>query len=721
MFLDVTYVTSNSWKCGILGVNYRFMRRDPLSIAPRYSVDSDSHLTNPSDDKLNRAPFAKRVAEVLATRTSRASISVAIDGHWGEGKTSVLHFIHYYLGEYKDVVAVWFNPWRFSDEAALLMSFFSTLAALMDRSPELRREKIGKVLLEYGSVVTEVSALSGVGGVLPKIGKALAKVPLEERKKRIQDLLDKSGKRFVVFLDDIDRLDKKSIRSIFRLLKLTADFGNISYVLALDRTVVAEAIGGDYGDGAGAGQHYLEKIIQLNLGLPAADPTALSQIFQMAAQEALRIGKIDLTLSQQEEFRAVVLGHIEPVLRSPRMIKLYANAVEFSLPLLANEVNPIDVLVLEWVRICYPPVFEHMRRAPDLFTGDFDVTMSLNPDKEKILRNRLTNLLESFGSLQRERIEQILKRTFPQLRGAFESGKYANFGEQQARKEQRVSIPEYLLRYLAGCVPESDIADEKISSLLKLADTGNDQSFQNGFLTLVSAGKQDLLLAKLAERVVQLSASGHERLCIGVARQAHSLSYDDGSWISPRDRAGYVIATALRNVAVNDRLSLAKRVLLESKPLAFAAICLRSVRDETMPEVNRLFPNEQLEELGEFLADRVAEVATNGAYLDETEKDWLFLLWNWQRIRGSEPVRQHLGQLLCTHPDRVRSLLQHYATTEFGPRISRTVYEKLCELVDPADVIHAIDRLNLLDNAQPSPVSKLAQQFVDIHSNPSAI
>ena len=57
---------------------------------------------------------------------------------------------------------------------------------------------------------------------------------------------------------------------LFRVIKACADFPNVSYILAFDEAMVAEAIGERYGgEGEAAGLKFLEKIVQVPLKLPA--------------------------------------------------------------------------------------------------------------------------------------------------------------------------------------------------------------------------------------------------------------------------------------------------------------------------------------------------------------------------------------------------------------------------------------------------------------------
>src|SRR6056297_3189556 len=91
---------------------------------------SDRPLTDPSGDKFGRDQFAKRVAEILINKQTPDHLTIGIYGKWGEGKTSVINFIKYYLENdfTNQAIHLDFNPWRYKDEEQLLNSFFKQFA-----------------------------------------------------------------------------------------------------------------------------------------------------------------------------------------------------------------------------------------------------------------------------------------------------------------------------------------------------------------------------------------------------------------------------------------------------------------------------------------------------------------------------------------------------------------------------------------------------------------
>ncbi|GGJ93117.1 hypothetical protein GCM10009304_18770 [Pseudomonas matsuisoli] len=333
---------------------------------------SDEPIESKAYDRFGRALFAARIAETIAKRRDPSSIVIGLFGPWGDGKTSVLKMMEESLVQYEQVVTIRFNPWHFPSEDALLRGFFATLAEALGKEPAFK-ERAAKLLESYGGILSVVSvALPGVeinpGEAAKNIGESLSKVSLDQLKGQIDALLGQSGKRLVILIDDIDRLDKDETNAIFKLVKLSASFKYTSYVLAFDDDVVAAAIGERYGAGGHeAGRAFLEKIIQVPLHLPPADRMSLRQITFEGIDHALNQAGIVLDQRQIDVFSRYFVDGLEPKLETPRIAKLYTNALMFALPLVSGEVNIAEFMLIEGVRVLYPKLYAAIRDNPDIF------------------------------------------------------------------------------------------------------------------------------------------------------------------------------------------------------------------------------------------------------------------------------------------------------------------------------------------------------------------
>jgi len=207
--------------------------------------------------------------QVLALDVSEGVV-VGVLGRWGSGKTS---FVNLARAEFERAGATIldFNPWMFSGAQQLVESFFVELSAQLKIRPDLAQ--VGEGLEEYGEAFSGMGWLPLVGPWIERGREAsqiLAKV-LQRRKegvggrrRKVERALRDLAGPIIVVLDDIDRLSTSEIRDIFKLVRLTASFPNVVYVVAFDRARVESALAEE----GIPGRDYLEKILQVALDLP---------------------------------------------------------------------------------------------------------------------------------------------------------------------------------------------------------------------------------------------------------------------------------------------------------------------------------------------------------------------------------------------------------------------------------------------------------------------
>ncbi|WP_071891229.1 KAP family P-loop NTPase fold protein [Hymenobacter sp. PAMC 26628] len=459
-----------------------------LSTITRDTRASDRPVVSTDNDDFQRAPFAIRIAETLVARKSPDSIVVGLYGKWGEGKSTVLNFIRQALAEAADqVVVLNFNPWRFPDESQLLLNFFSELARTIGQKLEKGGERAAKALTTY--LVPLIPSLS-LGPASADVGKgveALLKGALpdvEELRDRIEKLIVESGRRVVVIIDDIDRLEKKQVQAVFRLVKLTADFKQTAYLLAFDDVMVSRAIGEMFEAGAEAesdtgalqaGQNFLEKIIQVPLRLPLARPDDLLNFCYARVNEVLTDTSTNLTTEEARRLSITLRDAVLPRLRTPRLAVRYANAIVFSLPLLQNEVNPVDLLLMEAMSIFYPALYAFVARHEKELVGSIrEDSGGLSSERRKQEETMIKQAVESFSSEEQTAARHLLGALFPRVDRLASTWYSPQNGHSQLTSEdltrqQCVASPTHFARYFAYTVLSSDVADGEYAAFLSLS------------------------------------------------------------------------------------------------------------------------------------------------------------------------------------------------------------------------------------------------------------
>ncbi len=234
------------------------------------------------------------------------------------------------------------------------------------------------------------------------------------RRRRLKNLLKKVDKPILVVLDDIDRLSSPEIRDIFKLVRLTANFPNIIYILAFDRTRVENALS----ENGISGRAYLEKILQVAYDLPEVPGNILIEQISCALQDA--IGNIE-NVSQVDEqvWPDVFMDIIRPLIRNMRDVRRYVATVHGTVKSLNGKIALADLLALEAIRIFVPDVFRLLHGAIEGLTGSQEID-SQTPKPKSYLQRQVDDLTEAAGD-HRNVVENMIARIFPAA-GDYDSG-----------------------------------------------------------------------------------------------------------------------------------------------------------------------------------------------------------------------------------------------------------------------------------------------------------
>ncbi len=415
---------------------------------------SDAPISDPAHDRFNRLWFAKRVAQTISARRDPSSLVVAIYGAWGDGKTTVLNFIGKELKSLPDIVALSFNPWRFASERSLLHNFFTSFAKSLESALTTRAEEAAKRVMRYGELVQLFC--SGAGDAPNTEDEGLAATDIEEQKRGIAGILAQNRKKVVILIDDIDRLDESAMQAVFRLTKLTADIENTVYVLAFDAEMVASVIGERFtasiGKRSQAGRDFLEKIVQVPLDLPAVSTAALRRFVFESVTEALNVAKVEITDTDESQFHRLFHEGLEIRLKTPRMAKRFGNALSFTLAINKGEVNEVEMMLVEGIRIFYPNAYVAIKRSRDILATS-GVMNGVDLDRDDRVRRFFSAALKGLTTAEANALHKLLAVLFPRIvgRARFEPNEEAEWA-----KARRVTSAEYFDRYFSYALPSKD-------------------------------------------------------------------------------------------------------------------------------------------------------------------------------------------------------------------------------------------------------------------------
>ncbi len=537
------------------------------------SINIDKPVSHLNEDWFQRYEFAKRIAAIVGRNMNSNSLTVSIYGKWGQGKTTLLNFIEKELSE--DVIAIHFNPWLFSETPQLLKSFFENFAIALGKSSTTGKEKVGNFFKEYASAIGTITQFVGFSTEgLKNLGDKISEVSVQDLKTRIDDFIITADKNIVVFIDDIDRLDVNEVQQIFKLVKLVGDFSRTSYILSFDHELIAEALAPKYGGGnKEAGYDFLEKIIQLPLNLPKARKQDLRSFFLNLVENVLREIKINLKEEEKNEFTQRFDEAFLPALDNPRVAVRLANSINFSIPLLQGEVNLIDLMTIETIRVFFPDFYSFIKNNRGFFINSYSHEAPSFIDKEKPkeeAKKRILEALDKYEAVVKDKLLSMLQDLFPQLRTILANYHYSNEHYMEWYREMRICSPYYFERYFSYAIQKGEISDIVFKDIfsdladISLSEFTNRLSFQ--FKTL----EVDEFIFKLYQYKNSFSPKESETLAAALASfgELYLLGRKD-VFYGTIGMASLIIYSLLKKIPLEDRLSATLNVLDNAKPLPF--------------------------------------------------------------------------------------------------------------------------------------------------------
>ncbi|OGT54766.1 MAG: hypothetical protein A3E01_18810 [Gammaproteobacteria bacterium RIFCSPHIGHO2_12_FULL_63_22] len=645
-------------------------------------------IQSSAQDRFSRATFAERIADTIVSRADTAGLVLGLYGPWGDGKTSVLHMIEEHLNKRVDVVVTRFNPWQFTSEEQLLRGFFNTLASAIGARLTSRQEEIGEALKKYGKLLSIVSG----GEAATTLGEALSTTTLDQLKARVEGFLADGNVRVVVLIDDIDRLDRAETHLIFKLVKLSAGFARTTYLLAFDDAVVAAALGERYGAGGdAAGRAFLEKIIQVPLHLPSAEPVALRALVFEGIDLALAQADIHLPRPQVDAF-VLHFGSVEESLTTPRQAHLYANSLLFALPLVKGEVNIVEFMLIEALRLFHPKLHRVLRDNASLLLRARD------QDREQRQKQIRDLIEEATPELTPERRQHLFSGLLSALFPRMSQMGYDSAWEAQWAREQRVCSSTYFHKFFAYGVSVSHISDRVIQGFLDALSDQTEEEQDAALRALATPEAVASLVQRLRQRESQVPGNAGPPLAKLFARNGALFPFERGALSSggPRTQAAIVVYHLIKSVPFTPpRLDLATDALRHAQPVTFAVECLHWLAPSpNKAESEWVFDQADFDQLRELVVREVIVPADAQEPLyRQFGSECTTLYWRWQEVDATG-VSLRLRACLDAGPEEIDIFLDAFVgeAWELGTGLShrtdldRGVYNELGRLVDPTDI-----------------------------------
>ena len=487
------------------------MTNDPPESAraiPAMPLLSDEPIRSIDHDKLSRDRLVNVIAQHLLAPTPSESVVIALHAPWGAGKSSFLNLIEQRLtnnapdGHLASVQprVVRFNPWHFGNVETLVRMFFEELARTIGKRNETGR-KIGKRMNTYGQLLSKTTSAIPIttvkiggkllGSVMTAVGTNLtSKKSLGETRADLEKLLECLDFRIVIFVDDIDRLEPDVTKLLFRMIRLNANLPNITYVLAFDRQVVERNLNGEHDH---FGRAYLEKIVQVSFDMPNPDPEIVRRLLYGHIHTLLQSHPLE-----KDRFTTVRSLGFDVHFRTLRDVKRYANGLRLTLPLVAREVDVVDFLVIELIRLFHPGIYQEIARMKDVLA--FHPMMGYVDFRAENIKKQ-TDRLCCMASGLKESMRNLLLELFPVVEGAYKNVSAVDPPVPNITK-RRVCHQEYFDRYFLLPIPAGRMSEAEMEMFVERLE--DREKTEKRLRQAIEAGKAPDLIERLPEHVSKM-------------------------------------------------------------------------------------------------------------------------------------------------------------------------------------------------------------------------
>ena len=427
------------------------------------SVDSTA-LTDPKADRLGYAPFARHLADSICKMTFSGVFVIAIYGPWNSGKSTLLNFIVHYLNqkpEDEQPLIVPFNPWLFSGSEDITRRFFDQVQSVVSTwkfVPKGLKERVA----DFAKVFSQIP--------LPyaQAGNAVATIfddkqkDASDLKEEVEDTLIKQQPRIVVTIDDIDRLDTEEIKKVFRVIKAFPSFTDVVYLLFCDREIVCKALADTQ---ELSGGNYLDKMVQLSFELPLPDKTLLRRL--LFDKLNIVIADTPKHLFEQTYWGNVYFQGIDHFITKSSDIVRLTDTLSVTYPVVKGEVNSVDFIAIESLRVFCPTMYHIIRKNPKAFAGEVDNKDFLAPTVEQ-LKSLHNSWMVEIQDQDKEPVKRLLLHLFPKLAAVWGNSYSTTQQKTIWRSQLRVCSLEIFPLYFRLVLPEGELPNTEFNALLAL-------------------------------------------------------------------------------------------------------------------------------------------------------------------------------------------------------------------------------------------------------------
>ncbi len=655
----------------------------------------DEPIFELKNDLLGRKNFVKHLGSAISNWKKDQSIIISVCGEWGSGKTSAINLMLEHLKpniNNSEFIVLHFKPWCYSSNKRITAKFFDELINTLNLDQNVENKtQLLKKLKKYNDILClaqsnfqfikswfrEILLFIGISSstishlftqsILLKnffIGIGLASIflalfkdflgswiqtieniltnsnkPLNEVKNDIVKILSDQKRKVLIIIDDIDRLHPDEIVELLKLIRENADFPNTIYLLSFDRMLVEKMISAQLNI---PGNKYLEKIVQVIFDLPSFSKEKLDNLLFQETYRIIGNFKIEQTDLLDSYLAEIFHSGLFNLFQNMRDVKRFINSYEFNIALINQnqtlEVNPVDLLALEIIRLFVPEFYLFMKHNQEIMT-DFDTPNSESElfcaEQKKAINDEMSKLPAKMKKITLESI----KTMFPQIASLYREGmKISNvIGDKlysESYRSMRICCKEFYPSYFT-LIPGGDEVEVSQYEINKFIHYLSDQEKIHEFvIQLLKVNKLGKLISKINPLISDAmfdSENKIQQFLVVLFDVMDSIPKDNvfPSFLGIENDLSSLVYQLMKRVSEKERFEMSKNLIMKSKSIYAPIMFLNDIFNSSQQNpYSSMFSNSEKNEL-----DAVCLQKLNQIDIEQIKSNFrlMNILWYWRK------------------------------------------------------------------------------------------
>lgn len=435
-------------------------------------------------DLLNREYFVKELSDLIKSYISEERFVIGLEGSWGSGKTTFLNSLVDCIDKDEQFIIVDdFEPWLSENKESLLNNLINTI--LIKSKLEIPKKDIDFFIKSISELVLGKKYFTSIIDILKSHEDDQIKNVVFD----INYLIEKSNKKIVFIIDNLDRLRPENIFLVLNIINNVLDFNNLIIILSYDKKEIGKSL-----ESINISSSYLDKIVQKKIILPLMRPEDMYNIYLKTILKLLNSSNIEHSTNDVKLF-VEILSNNQVGLRE---FKRFVNTSILPFIFNSRKISIIDFLVLEYLRSSNIELYNYIYVNQEYFiSSDQGMGMVFRYMDEESMNAKINSVFDNAG-IKQNLEGQLLSLSFPNVKNYIDnkkryknivqnsrhnpeyieiqknkrvsSGKFFNlyFTNMTNNNSEVVDITKDFIGYVKEYYKESQCMDECLEQILKL-------------------------------------------------------------------------------------------------------------------------------------------------------------------------------------------------------------------------------------------------------------